>query len=134
MLTDAISLSDPSLIVPGAPPPSLPPVLGAEPPHGWCYFYEKAELARQTGDWAAVVRLGNQAFKLGLAPEEPYEWLPFIEADARTGQVDEAERLSLKLSKENPILNPGLCEIWGRVQAEDGDKADTFLLQLKCQP
>jgi hypothetical protein len=133
MLTDAISLSDPSLIFPDAPPPSLPQVFGVEPQRGWCYFYEKAELARQAGDWAGVASLGNQAFKLGLTPEEPYEWLPFIEAEARTGKVDEAGKLSLKVSKENPVLDPGLCEIWDRVRAEDTGKADTLLLQLKCQ-
>ena len=134
MLTDAIFLSNTSLILPDAPPPSLPPLLGAEPQRGWCYFYEKAELARQTGDWAEVSRLGKQAFKQGLAPEEAYEWLPFIEAEARAGSVGEAEKLALKVSKENPVLNPGLCEIWDRVQAGDAGKADAFLSQLKCQP
>jgi hypothetical protein len=134
MLTDAIPLSDPSRILPDAPPPSLPPLLGAEPQHGWCYFYEKAELARQVGDWAEVSRLGRQAFKQGLAPEESYEWLPFIEAEARTAQVDEAQKLSLKVSKENPLLIPGLCQIWVRVQAAGGDLENAFLSQLKCQP
>jgi hypothetical protein len=134
MLTDAIFLSNTSLILPDAPPPSLPSLLGAEPQRGWCYFYEKAELARQVGDWAEVSRLGRQAFKQGLAPEEAYEWLPFIEAEARAGSVDEARKLSLKVSKENSVLNPGLCEIWDRVQAGDADKAGAFLSQLKCQP
>ncbi len=134
MLTDAIALSDPSLVLPDAPPPSIPTILGAEPQRGWCYFYAKAELARQAGDWAKVASLGNQAFKLGLAPEETYEWLPFIEAQARLGQVDEARKQSLKLSKESPSLVPGLCEIWTRVRAGDDEKASAFRSQLKCQP
>jgi hypothetical protein len=134
MLTDAIFLSDPARILPSAPPPSLPPLLGAEPQNDWCYFYEKAELARQVEDWAEVARLGKQAFGLGLAPQEAYEWLPFIEAEARRGDVDEARKLSVKVSKENPVLNPGLCEIWDRVRAEDAGKADAALSQLKCQP
>ena len=134
MLTDAITLSDPSRILADAPPPSLPSLFGAEPQRGWCYFYEKAELARQVGDWAQVVRLGKQAFKLGLAPQEAYEWLPFVEAEARAGSVDEAQKLSIKVSKENPLLTPGLCEIWDRVRAEDAGKAEAALSQLKCQP
>ncbi|MGC1376988.1 MAG: hypothetical protein WA821_12225 [Anaerolineales bacterium] len=134
MLTDAITLSNPSRILPDAPPPSLPSLFGAEPQRGWCYFYEKAELARQVGDWAQVVRLGKQAFKLGLAPQEAYEWLPFIEAEARAGSVDEAQKLSIKVSKENPLLTPGLCEIWDRVRAGGTGKADATLSQLKCQP
>ena len=131
MLTDSIALSDPALILPEAPPPAIPALLGAEPQRGWCYFYEKAELARQTGDWAKVASLGRQAFKLGLAPAEAYEWLPFIEADARTGQVDEARKQSLKILKENPVLNPGLCALWARVQIEMSIEASP---SLKCGP
>ena len=31
----------------------VPPaaIFGAEPEHGWCYYYQKASLARQNGDW-----------------------------------------------------------------------------------
>ena len=34
--------------------PAIPPnaVFGPEPEHNWCYYYQKAELARQQGDWA----------------------------------------------------------------------------------
>jgi hypothetical protein len=134
MLTDAIPLSDPSLILPDAPPPSLPSMLGTEPARGWCYFYEKAELARQRGDWAEVAQLGGQAFKQGLAPEEAYEWLPFIEADARTGSLEQAEKLSLKVAKENPVLVAGLCELWSRVRADGIGTTEELLSQLKCQP
>jgi hypothetical protein len=128
MLTDPIALSDPTLILPEAPPPVLPSLLGAEPTRGWCYFYEKAELARQVGDWAKVASLGKQAFKLGLTPIESYEWLPFIEADARTGKADEAKKQSIQLAKENPVLLPGLCAIWDRVQP------GTAPASLKCEP
>jgi hypothetical protein len=133
-LTDAIPLSDPSLILPDAPPPSLPSMLGTEPARSWCYFYEKAELARQRGDWAEVAQLGGQAFKQGLAPEEAYEWLPFIEADARTGSLEQAEKLSLKVAKENPVLVAGLCELWSRVRADGIGTTEELLSQLKCQP
>lgn len=137
LLTDAIPLSDPSRIVTDAPAPTLPEYFGAEANHGWCYYYEKAELARQRGDWAEVSKLGKQAFKLGLAPEEPYEWLPFVEANAHTGEVAEAGKLSAKLAKENPVLEPGLCEVWERVRMAgvgDADQTDKFLSQLKCEP
>lgn len=134
MLTDAIPLSNASLILPDAPPPSLPSFFGVEPGHGWCYFYEKAELARQAGDWAEVVRLGDQAFGLGFVPLEAYEWLPFIEAQARTGKTEQAQKLSLKVARENPLLIAGLCEVWGRTGADELEQAGEVLSQLKCQP
>ncbi len=134
MLTDPIALSDPTLIIPEALPPTVPALLGAEPERGWCYFYAKAELARQVGDWAKVASLGKQAGKQGLTPLEAYEWLPFIEADARTGKGKDAEKQSLQIISKNPILQPGLCELWARVQAENGTQAGSALSALRCKP
>ena len=136
-LTDAIPLSDPSRILTQAAAPSLPSYFGSAPQNSWCYFYEKAELARQQGDWSTVARLGKQAFKLGFTPEEPYEWLPFIEGYARAGDLDEAGKLSLAAHKDSPLLDPGLCALWKRVQSlspSSSDKVLAFQSQLKCQP
>ena len=37
-----------------APTPAPPAWLfGEEPPHSWCYYFERASLAAQHGDWAA---------------------------------------------------------------------------------
>ena len=48
--------------------PSPPPMLfGPEPPHTWCYYFQKADLARQRGDWDEVARLGDEARELGFA-------------------------------------------------------------------
>lgn len=118
MLTDTIGLSDPARILPDAPPPQVPALLGTEPAHGWCYFYEKAELARQIDDWDKVARLGKEAFKLGLTPVDSYEWLPFIEADVRAGLANEAQKHASQLAKENPTLLPGLCAIWERAKLD----------------
>ncbi|MFH1035356.1 MAG: hypothetical protein V1806_12680 [Pseudomonadota bacterium] len=67
------------------PRPMDPAIFGPEPAHGWCYHYQKAALARQMGDWLQVERLGQQAQDLGLAPRDPLEWLPFLEAQVRLG-------------------------------------------------
>jgi hypothetical protein len=136
-LTDTIALSDTSRILTEASPAALPHYFGMQTENSWCYFYEKAELARQAGNWPEVVKLGDQAFKIGFTPEESYEWLPFIEGYARTGDINEAGKLSLRVSKENPMLNPGLCEVWKRLQsvsATDAGKVEQFLVELKCQP
>ena len=35
--------------------------LGSEPDRGWCYYYEKADLARQGHDWKLIRDLGDEA-------------------------------------------------------------------------
>jgi len=135
-LTNAIPLSDPSRIQTHAAPPALPSYFGSPLQDGWCYFYEKAELARQDGDWSGVAKLGRQAAKLGLVPEDDFEWLPFIEAYARTADVNEAGRLSLNAAKENPLVGPGLCALWDRMATApqvDPGKVQQLLAQMKCQ-
>ena len=69
-VTAAIPLSDPSRIILGRPAryccPSPP--FSVEPAHGWCYIYEKAELARQGRDWQAIIQLRQQADYARLTP------------------------------------------------------------------
>ena len=49
----AARLSDPNLIV-NEPRAQLPVFYGPEPERDFCYYFEKAELARQFKDWDSV--------------------------------------------------------------------------------
>ena len=62
----------------------LPPhqLFGEEPAHMWCYYYQRADLARQIGDWEQVSALEAEATRLGFAPADPLEWSPFLQAQA----------------------------------------------------
>jgi hypothetical protein len=140
-LTMTIPLSDLSLIRADAPAPDMPASLfGREPAHAWCYYFEKAELARQRGDWAEVAALGADATQLGFAPEEAAEWLPFIEGYARTNNADEAARLSRKVIAADAHLRNGVCQVWARLRSEAGAPApsqagsEEMLVELGCVP
>jgi hypothetical protein len=75
-------------ILPGQKSPKLAQfIFGPEPVHKWCYYFEEAELARQTGDWQKVAELGNESAKQGLHAEDPVEWIPFLQAYADLGDV-----------------------------------------------
>jgi hypothetical protein len=75
--------------------PALPENLfGAEPEHGWCYFYQKADLARQLGDWAAVTRLETESAQSGFEASDPIEWIPFVQARVLRGDADGLTRLA----------------------------------------
>ncbi|MFZ5911968.1 MAG: hypothetical protein ACOYYU_18325 [Chloroflexota bacterium] len=138
-LRDAIPLSDPSLILAEAAPPGMPPALfGKEPPHTWCYYYEKAELARQAGDWKTVAALGDQARAQGLVPGDALEWLPFIEAYALTGDLDSAREISLLAYQDDSRPRKGLCYAWERIRAGNQgqagieDLASEMLATFQC--
>lgn len=96
----------------------LPAVFGAEPAHTWCYYFEKADLARQTEDWAQVAKIGDQVFAIPYHPDDVSEYLPFVEAYARTGRWEDARNLTRKTADTMPILQPALCAIWQRVETD----------------
>ncbi len=113
-----------------------PAIFGNEPPHTWCYYFEKADLARQVQDWQAVLQLGQQARDRGFAPGMGAEYLPFIEAYAQTGQWSQAFDLSVSASKVNPAfdLRPTLCADWSQFSGiTAGSERDTYLAKAKSE-
>ncbi|HTX78309.1 MAG TPA: hypothetical protein VMC62_01505 [Longilinea sp.] len=141
MLTDAIPLSNLSRIRTDSQTATLPAALfGSEPDHTWCYYFEKADLARQQGDWKQVAELGNEAAAQGYTAITPAEWLPFIEADARTGKLDDADKLTQLTYQGDAGLAPALCALWGRVNDDASVPAGTkeripaIISGLNCAP
>ena len=111
----ALTLSNLEQIIPGANGPALPEILGAEPAHTWCYYFEKADLARQSDDWARIAEIGDEVLTIYF-PDEYSEYLPFIEAYARTGRWEEARDLTRKTADLMPVLRPALCAVWQRAE------------------
>jgi hypothetical protein len=97
-----------------------PTVLGAEPAHTWCYYFEKADLARQEENWDRVAELGDQVFAIPYYPDDTSEYLPFVEAYARTGRWEDARDLTRRTAGLMPILQPALCAIWQRLETDSG--------------
>jgi hypothetical protein len=68
--------------------------LGAGPERGWCYYYEKADFARQTQDWQSVRELGDKAiFRQGFITSLDTELMPFILGYAMGGEWQKATEL-----------------------------------------
>ena len=89
-----------------------------EPNHGWCFYFQKAELARQFGKWEEVVSLGEAAFGEGLQPADPAERFVFIEGYAHAGEWERAVELSMQSFDESELMRAPLCQLWRRVEAE----------------
>jgi len=90
-------------------------VFGAEPGHNWCYFYQKAELARQQGDWALVAALGTEAASLDLVPADPIEWMPFLQAYVVLGQTEKVETLAARF-QDDPFHKEQFCKNLNRME------------------
>jgi hypothetical protein len=98
----------------GQDPPN-PQVFGSEPDHDWCYYFEKADLARQLGQWSSVLELEKQAKAQALAPGFGPEYVPFIEAHARSGDWQKALELSQAADITTAEMKPLLCFTWDRL-------------------
>ena len=88
-------------------PPSE--IFGSEPQNGWCYYYQKATLARQMGDWQEVARLGNKALAEGYYPSDRVEWMPFLQAYAVLDQQNNLKRI-IPIFLEEPFLTIQACK------------------------
>ena len=117
-MREASALSNPDQILDSSEA-VMPSIYYPEPAHGWCYYFEKADLARQFGKWDEVVALGDKALKLSDHPNNPVERFVFIEGYAHTGNWDQALKLSnesYKISKD--YVGPLLCQLWKRIETD----------------
>jgi len=106
----------------------------------WCYFYQKADLARQLGDWEQVLALWNEAQVNGFRPDNGFEYVLFIEANAYLGKWEEAFILTKNANKATKGMYFILCPTWKRLMQETPsaeikttyvEKANKF---LECVP
>jgi hypothetical protein len=118
-VVEASDLSDPYLIQSDSQElaAGLLDIYGPEPDADWCYFYEKADLARQFGDWEGVYQLTEEALSLSTSPHHPSEYVLFIEALGRMGNYSQAADLTTRVLKRDPGLNRMLCDAWERIGA-----------------
>lgn len=129
----ALSSTAPILVAP-QPGKTLPQppasVFGPEISRGWCYYFERADLARQSADWQAVARLGDEAFAQSDYPNDPLERFPFIEGYAHAGNWKRALTLSRDSYAVSPVvMQPMLCRLWQRIEkqtAPDDDRDQTL--------
>jgi hypothetical protein len=100
---------------------SLPPILRPEPVHEWCYYYEKAALSAQVGDWLNIIDMGTQAQEKGYLPylsvEHAPEYMPFIEGYAHMGYWQKAQNFTGHAANQSAYsLNNALCLLWDRIE------------------
>lgn len=135
LLRESAALSSSAWIL-SNPIARMPDIYGPEPIHGWCYYFEQADLAGQVGDWERVVKLGDDAFSLTDYPNDPMERFVFIEGYAYAGNWDRAKELAIQSYKVSPnYLGPLLCKLLNRIDRElpDGNIKESSLNDLSTK-
>lgn len=112
--------------------PHTPPAayFGPEPPHTWCYYYQKAALARQLEDWQTVAALGEQALSAGFYPSERIEWLPFMQAYVELGQPEKLQGL-ISIMDESRFTKKQACTILSAMAAKP--EIQEYIQNAFCQ-
>ncbi len=94
----------------GTSPKPSPRIFGAEPAHTWCFYYQKASLARQTGNWDEISKLFDETQRLKLDASDQSEWIPFIEGLVNSGRVNDAKELYISEIKGMGTMRFPLCQ------------------------
>jgi hypothetical protein len=114
ILKPVISISNPERITNNPDRDWKPPesIFGKEPEHTWCYFFEKAELARQSQDWEQVLTIMHDAEQRSYSPANVKEYLPLLEAYLYTNQIEEAQILTRHIKKLSDRVDDLTCNTW----------------------
>ena len=136
-ISDMMPISRPDLIHTSTEQPASPPnsIFGVAPEDVWCYYFERAELARQAGDWQDVAELGDQAFQLEhrLYEVNAPELVTYIEGYAYTDRWQDATRLTLDALDLSERMDRTLCDTWERIIPDTSTSAEKLsaLTQMK---
>jgi hypothetical protein len=99
-----------AVITDGKSPTPPAAIFGVEPEHGWCYFYQKADLARQRGEWEQIPALLKQARDGGYYPNDSLEWMPFLQAATIQDDVKQVREMT-KILTADKILGIQVCNL-----------------------
>jgi len=117
--------SDISLIKQTETEPSPPQeIYGEANTQTWCYYFEKADLARQYAQWDEIVRLWDEARSVGERPDNGFEYIPFIEGLGHTGDWEQAKEMTKFAKRITSGLEPSLCSAMDRLAESAPDSQE----------
>lgn len=118
----------------GAQDAVLPREIFGRQTQEWCYYFEKADLARQFEDWETVSRLDRAAQSAGFSPQNGTEWIPFIEAAARLDDWETAQQHTLAAAQLTPEMEAALCDTWARILKSTQESSERAAVLAAVQP
>lgn len=101
----------------------------------WCYYFQKADLARQTEDWTQITEIGDKVLPIMIAADKS-EYLVFAEAYMKTDRWNTAGELFGRIHHESSgTLDYVLCDYihkWVNEHQPPSDKLDTFIKHINA--
>ena len=136
MQVDELRLSDLSLIKNEPQNQPLADIFEEEPPDNWCYYFEKADLARQYGSYADAAALGEEAIRQGFAPRAASEWLPFLESNIRLANWDRVDYIIEQVHSAPGNYMNGVCNTLQRLSKDEEipehDRLSDYMRDYNC--
>ena len=114
--------------------PSLPEdIYGKQNTTSWCYYFQKADLARQYEQWDQVVKLWDAAQSAGERADNGFEYIPFIEGFGHTEDWEQVLALTIIAKRITAGLEPSLCTALDRLAANApaSRERDETIINLK---
>lgn len=132
-IADVSVLSNLSLIQTQAEKNAIPPKpIGEEPDHGYCYYFQKINLAFQNDDPESAYVLADEAFTRNYASGDPLDFIASIKAFAIAGDWERAEQLSRQVT-DKPDYQSFFCsQMTGLKDQMDGAAYTHFMQTVGC--
>ncbi len=110
---------------------SPPDLFGDEIAHTWCYYFQKAELARQFHDWEQILELAEQVDQKRFEPQNRFEWRPFVDGYLHMERYRDAQALTMRAYQAQSKTADLFCNMWNDWQAQNPE--DTELAEITLQ-
>ena len=127
--------SDIDLIQQGADTKStlIESIYGKQNNNTWCYYFEKADLARQYQQWDEITRLWNESQSNGERADNGLEYIPFIEGFGHLENWEQVNHLTRFAKRITTGLEPSLCSALDRLAATapPSQQRDDTIKELK---
>lgn len=123
-LLNAVPISNPGVINTDlSATPWLPEYIFGSPEteREWCYYYQKADLARQAGNWQQALTTIEDAYAKRLGPQEPSEILLPIEIYGMNGNWQRVDELLSEAYRTNSQFSNQYCKTLDKIADETAD-------------
>lgn len=112
-------------------------IFGSEPEHDWCYLFQKADIARQAGNWELASEYADEILAMDEMITDQGKYALFIETYARTGKWDRVESMIIELRKQSRQNQKWLCVLVSYLESLNLPEGSEHLPQmssyLKCE-